>query len=33
MVMCGLMHASILTMGRTYVAEEEEAESVLCWGR
>ena len=28
MVMCGLIHASILKMGRAYVTEEEEAEFI-----
>ncbi len=28
MTMCGLIHASILKMGRTYVTEEEEAEFI-----
>ncbi len=28
MTMCGLIHASILKMGRSYVTEEEEAEFI-----
>lgn len=28
MVMCGLIHASILKMGRAFVTEEEEAEFI-----